>query len=69
MSSMILTVNIPKRGQILTNGEVYETIFPDADVQIWEHDHKVRVEHTIGSAAWLSLDWWNAPYKGGEQNE
>ena len=54
---MILTVNIPKRKQEVTNGEVIKAIFPN------------ELLTSITSTLWwgdnmsFNKDWWNAPYK------
>lgn len=54
---MILTVNIPKREQEITNGEVIKAIFPN------------ELLTSITSTLWwgdnmsFNKDWWNTPYK------
>ena len=54
---MILTVNIPKRKQEVTNGEVIKAIFPN------------ELLTSITSTLWwgdnmsFNKDWWNASYK------
>lgn len=47
---MILTVNIPKREQEITNGEVIKAIFPNELL-------------TSITNMGFNKDWWNAPYK------
>ena len=60
---MILTVNIPKRKQEVTNGEVIKAIFPN------------ELLTSITSTLWwgdnmsFNKDWWNAPYKEESEDE
>ena len=60
---MILTVNIPKRKQEVTNGDILMTIFPNVQTR------KVRngelVEFTLDGVVGIPVtkEWWNAPYK------
>ena len=56
---MILTINIPKRGQKLTNGDMIKAIFPNIEIEKIEDISdvygmsKCRVTY--------DTDWWNAP--------
>ena len=60
---MILTVNIPKRKQEVTNGDILMTIFPN--VQTREVCNGELVEFTLDGVVGISVtkEWWNAPYK------
>lgn len=58
---MILTINIPKRGQKITNGDVIQALFPKGVVS---EEDSVIVEFWIDEDRHLFWkDWWNAPYK------
>ena len=60
---MILTVNIPKREQKVTNGDILMTIFPN--VQTREVCNGELVEFTLDGVVGISVtkEWWSAPYK------
>lgn len=60
---MILTVNIPKRKQKLTNGDILMTIF--SNVQTREVCNGELVEFTLDGVVGISVtkEWWNALYK------
>ncbi len=45
-----------------TNGDMIIEVFPELKYTI----QNGRVVTTIGIASSFDLDWWNAPYKGGE---
>lgn len=57
----------------VTNGDVIKAVFPNADcfereivnglkyMTVWFAD--ARISHVF------DIDWWNAPYKGGEEDE
>lgn len=45
-----------------TNGDVIKAIFPKA--KVWESSGKICVDGH-GCFKTFSIDWWNAPYKGG----
>ena len=60
---MILTVNIPKRKQEVTNGEVIKAIFPNE-----------LLTSTTSTLWWgdnmsFNKDWWNAPYKAESEDK
>ena len=74
---MMLTVNIPKRGRILTNGDVIKAVFPH--IRAFEND---TMDDMYGGlvdvygmgvddedVTIFTLEWWNAPYKGSEQHD
>ena len=51
---MELYINIPKRGQKLTNGEVLKAIFPS--ISLYEKNHDaIQIDFNSG--------WWNSEYK------
>lgn len=50
-----------------TNGEMIKKIFPNAEYLICED--VVNVTFCDTEANWFDKDWWNAPYKKGENNE
>ena len=60
---MILTVNIPKRKQEVTNGDMIKSMFPN--VQTREVCNGELVEFTLDGVVGISVtkEWWNAPYK------
>ena len=47
----------------MTNGEVIMAVFPETSVYVHGGTYSVNNEYNFNST------WWNAPYKGGEQNE
>lgn len=53
---MILTVNIPKRGQKITNGDMIKALFPNMPRQMF---WSIETEMNLAS----HYDWWNAHYK------
>ena len=60
---MILTVNIPKREQEITDGDILMTIFPNVQTrEVWNGE---IVECTSDGVVGISAtkEWWNAPYK------
>ena len=60
---MILTVNITKRKQEVTNGDIIKAIFPN--VQTREVCNGELVEFTLDGVVGISVtkEWWNALYK------
>lgn len=60
----------------MTNGEVIKKVFPNIDFNrkqtVLVSGNTIVVSVDIG-IKWIELrfnmDWWDAPYKGGEQNE
>lgn len=65
---LMLRINIPKRGQKVTNGDVIKALFPD--IKVYEcsgyahssNKSSVLLEH-------MSSDWWNAPYKAEREDK
>lgn len=63
---LMLRINIPKRGQKVTNGDVIKALFPDgsqvkgASIYIM-NDNKSNISY--------DFDWWNAPYKEEKHGE
>lgn len=53
---LMLRINIPKRGQKVTNGDLIKVLFPK---DVWLH-FKARE---------FNKDWWNAPYTYKEEND
>lgn len=66
---MILTVNIPKRMQKVTNGDILMTIYPN--VQTREVCNGELVEFTLDGVVGISVtkEWWNAPYKAESEDK
>ena len=58
---MILTVNIPKREQKITNGDVIKAIFPNIDIE--QIEDIIDVYGMSKCRVTYDTDWWNAPYK------
>lgn len=62
---MILRVNIPKRGQKLTNGDVLKAIFPNE--QFLKSNFDVYIEKFQGNdsiiPANFSKRWWDSVYE------
>ena len=58
---MILTVNIPKRVQKITNGDMIKAMFPNGYVEI--KDLKVTMNLNGSALLAFPLKWWNKPYK------
>ena len=56
---LMLRINIPKRGQKVTNGDVIKAVFPKAEVI----EKRAVVMVGISRMIVFDLDWWNAPYK------
>jgi hypothetical protein len=57
-----------------TNGDIIKAIFPNAEIK--EIRGSFDKDKLLGYRTWLGgrsqdylLDWWNAPYKRGEENE
>lgn len=57
-----------------TNGDIIKAMFPNAEIT--EIRGSFDKDKLLGYRTWLSgrsqdylLDWWNAPYKRGEENE
>jgi hypothetical protein len=63
---MILTINIPKRGQKITNGDVIKAMFPNIECK--KEGIVVSVKYLDSNKGALLnerhfwADWWNAPY-------
>ncbi len=63
---LMLRINIPKRGQKVTNGDLIKALFPNgsqvkgAGIYIMD-DNKSNV--------FYDFEWWNAPYKEEEHGE
>ena len=51
-------------GENPTNGDVIISMYPNLRYTI----HGNRIVTTIGVASSFDLDWWNAPYEGGNSN-
>lgn len=64
---MILTVNIPKRGQKVTNGDVIKAIFPNIDIE--QIEDIIDVYGMSKCRVTYDTDWWNAPYNNAESEE
>ena len=66
---MILTVNIPKRKQEVTNGDILMTIFPN--VQTREVCKGELAEFTLDGVVGIVVtkEWWNAPYKAESEDK
>ena len=66
---MILTANIPKRKQEVTNGDILMTIFPN--VQTREVCNGELVEFTLDGVVGIcvSKEWWSAPYKAESEDK
>ena len=59
---MIITVNLPKRGQKPTNGDVIMALFPNG--KIWKSDDFMCLFiEGQGDAQMFDVSWWNAIYK------
>lgn len=77
---MILTVNIPQRGQKLTNGDVIMALFPKTKVREKFTDGKnngYEIDMHITDVSphvenifrfWCPNSWWNGIYCGGGDN-
>ena len=48
-----------------TNGDMIKAMFPNADYEIGKQFVHITNINSIGELS-ISLDWWNAPYKGGK---
>ena len=64
---MILTVNIPKREQKITNGDVIKAIFPNIDIE--QIEDIIDVYGMSKCRVTYDTDWWNAPYKTESEEE
>lgn len=65
---LMLRINIPKRGQKVTNGDLIKILFPDLEL----HQESDYVYLTISKGVYLEDrdgSWWNAPYKEGYDGE
>lgn len=54
-----------------TNGDMIKALFPNAeywDSTEFENEERINFEGN-DCLECLNLDWWNAPYKKGENNE
>ena len=58
---MILTVNIPKKEQEITNGDIINAIFPDIEIE--QIEDITDVYGMSKCRVTYDTDWWNAPYK------
>jgi len=52
---LMMRINIPKRGQKVTNGDIIKAIFP-------------KIDKYFSNVMDLQL-WWNAPYKEEKDGE
>ena len=51
-----------------TNGDVIKAMFPNADIEYWYEYSTYNVEFpNDNDIKHFSYNWWNAPYKKGEQ--
>ena len=59
---LMLRINIPKRGQKVTNGDVINALFPNAkNIRV---DGGYPLNYIIEGEWHRNLkDWWDAPYK------
>ena len=64
----MITFEIPKNA---TNGDMIKTMFPDAEIKEIRGTFEGKL---LGYRTWLGgrsqdflLDWWNAPFKRGEE--
>lgn len=64
---MILTVNIPKRKQEVTNGDVIKAIFPNIDIE--QIEDIIDVYGMSKCRVTYDTDWWNAPYKAESEDK
>lgn len=64
---MILTVNIPKREQEVTNGDIINAIFPNIDIE--QIEDIIDVYGMSKCRVTYDTDWWNAPYKTGSEGD
>lgn len=60
---MILTVNIPKRGQKITNGDMIKAIFPNIESSVSGDGDVIDVYNLGIYCQTFDTEWWNAPYK------
>ena len=52
-----------------TNGDVIKALFPNRKVRKTEYGdvgYELAIEN---SAVWFDGDWWNAPYKRGDEDD
>lgn len=59
---MTLSINIPKRGTALTNGDIIKAIFPNAQIEI----RRIAVYVTFttdGNTSVFDPEWWTALYQ------
>ena len=47
----------------MTNGDMMEAIFPDAEIEKWNEYSTVRVWFGVEGSANFTMDWWNTPIK------
>ena len=68
---LMLRINIPKRGQKVTNGDVIKALFPDIEIADIPCLDKVYTGIPFGKYIGVNIncmrDWWNSPYKGGKE--
>ena len=65
---LMLRINIPKRGQKVTNGDMIKALFPDSEL----HKESDYVYLTISKGVYLEDrdgSWWNTPYKEEDNGE
>jgi hypothetical protein len=55
---MTLSINIPKRGTALTNGDIIKALFPEVPIKIFGSMNTVY----FGDAQ-FDLNWWDALYQ------
>ncbi len=63
---MTLTVNIPKRGQKITNGDVIKAMFPNIEIE--QIEDIIDVYGMSKCRVTYDTDWWNALYKAESEN-
>ena len=53
----------------MTNGEVMKAVFPKAKVDRYIDEYERPSDYLIhiDDETYFTKKWWNAPYKGGEQ--
>ena len=65
---LMLRINIPKRGQKVTNGDVINALFPNAkNIRV---DGGYPLNYIIEGEWHRNLkDWWDAPYKAESEDK
>jgi len=48
----------------MTNGEVIQTLFPNATVEYLEYSNYIHIADGIGFK--INRSWWNSPYQKGK---